>query len=229
MREQSQVAVLALGGLLVAALAAGAYERELNSRSLREAWFLGRDTTFRSEGFYKDYVRTLPVPKTGVHVARIEIITPFKEMVDRARTAPDGYNPIQAEADYKKAAPPLVVRVRLELTASYPGHTPINQPIHLGPVFLRDPDFWREFEVRLEQAGEVEPVGVRGEPSYFCPEPDATIAIYPPPPRPPCWLAGADVYLAYDPEKVASRAVRVIVVTPDGQEVQAEFDLAKLR
>ena len=224
-RRSMVAAALVLGGVL----GVQAYERELNPRSLREAWFLGKDTTFRSEQFYKDYSKTFPVPETGVHVERIEIVTPFKEMTDRARRAPDGYNPVQAEADYNKQAPPLVVRVRLELTASYPGHTPINQPIHLGPVFLRDPDFWREFEVRLEQAGEIEPVGVRGEPSYFCPTPDATIAIYPPPPRPPCWLAGADVYLAYDPEKVASRAVRVIVVTPDGQEVQAEFDLSKLR
>jgi hypothetical protein len=228
MRTRSRI-VVALVAALALALAGEAYERELNPRSLRDAWFLGKDTTFRSESFYKDYVKTLPLPKTGVHVARIEIITPFKEMVDRAQRALDGYNPVQAEADYKKAAPPLRVKVRLELTPSYPAHTPITLPIHLGAVYIRDADFWREFEVRLEQAGEVAPVGVRGEPSYFCPEPDATIAIYPPPPKPPCWLAGADVYLAYDPEKVASRSVRVIVVTPDGQEVQAEFDLSKLR
>ncbi len=227
MRVGRRVALAAL--LLGAAVGAGAYERELNSRSLRDAWFLGKDTTFRSESFYKDYVRTFPVPKTGVHVARIEIITPFKEMVDRARNAPDGYNPVQAEADYNKQAPPVQVRVRLELTPTFPAHTPITLPIQLGPVYIRDTDFWREFEVRLEQAGEIEPVGVRGEPFYFCPERGYTIAIYPPPPKPPCWLAGADVYLAYDPVKVASRAARVIVVTPDGQEVQAEFDLAKLR
>jgi len=216
MRMRSRIVVTAMAALALA-LAAGAYERELNSRSLRDAWFLGKDTTFRSEGFYKDYVKSFPLPKTGVHVARIEIITPFKEMVDRARTAPDGYNPVQAEADYNKQAPPLVVRVRLELTASYPGHTPITLPIQLGPVYVRDADFWRGFEVRLEQAGEIEPVGVRGEPIYSSSTYGGS------------WLVGADIYLAYDPEKVASRAVRVIVVTPDGQEVQAEFDLGKLR
>lgn len=203
--------------LLGAALAAGAYERELNPRSLREAWFLGKDTTFRSEQFYKDYSKTFPVPETGVHVERVEIVTPFKEMADRARRAPDGYNPVQAEADYKKAAPPLQVKVRLELTASYPAHTPYDRSIHLGPIYLRDPDFWREFEFRLEQAGEVEPVAVRGDPFYSCSHWGG------------CWLAGADVVLAYDPAKVASRTARVIVVTPDGQRLQAEFDLAKLR
>lgn len=216
MRMRSRF-VLVAALLLAGALVVGAYERELNPRSLRDAYFLGKDTTFRSQGFYKDYVRTFPVPKTGVHVERIEIITPFREMADRARRAPDGYNPVQAEADYEKEAPPLQVKVRLELTASYPAHSPYDRPIHLGPIYLRGPDFWREFEFRLEQAGEVEPRTVRGDPFYSCSYWGG------------CSLAGADVYLAYDPEKVASRPARVVVMTPDGQRLEAEFDLAKLR
>jgi hypothetical protein len=214
MRARRKV-VWALAALLGATLAAGAYERELNPRSLRDAWFLGKDTTFRSQDFYKDYIQTFPVPETGVHVERIEIVTPFKEMADRARTAPDGYNPVQAEADYKKEAPPLQVKVRLMLTPDFPGHTPYDRPIHLGPIYLRAPDFWREFEFHLEQAGKIEPVAVRGEPFYSGGEYSL--------------LAGADVYLAYDPANVASRPARVVVKTPDGQEVQAEFDLSKLR
>jgi len=214
---RGKIFVVALAALLGAGLGAGAYERELNPRSLRDAYFLGKDTTFRAGEFYKDYIQTFPVPKTGVHVERIEIITPFKEMADRARRAPDGYNPVQAEADYKKEAPPLQVKVRLELTASYPAHSPYDRPIHLGPIYLRGPDFWREFEFRLEQVGEVEPVVVRGDPFYSCSNWGG------------CSLAGADVYLAYDPAKVSSRLARVVVTTPDGQEVQAEFDLAKLR
>src|SRR3972149_6269548 len=210
-RRSMVAAALVLGGVL----GVQAYERELNPRSLREAWFLGKDTTFRSEQFYKDYSKTFPVPETGVHVERIEIVTPFKEMADRARRAPDGYNPVQAEADYKKEAPPLQVKVRLVLTPDFPGHTTYTRPIHVGPIYLRDPDFWRGFEFHLEQAGEVEPVVVRGEPFYSGGEYSL--------------LAGADVYLVYDPEKVASRPARVVVQTPAGQEVQAEFDLAKLR
>src|SRR3972149_1848631 len=88
-RRSMVAAALVLGGVL----GVQAYERELNPRSLREAWFLGKDTTFRSEQFYKDYSKTFPVPETGVHVERIEIVTPFKELADRARRAPDAYNP----------------------------------------------------------------------------------------------------------------------------------------
>jgi len=216
MRAGSKIAV-ALGALLGLSLAAGAFERELDPRALRDAWFLGKDTTFRSEGFYKDYVKTFPLPKTGVHVQRIEVVTPFKEMVDRARRASDGYNPVQAEADYKKQAPPFQVKVRLDLTPTYPAHSPVNVPIHLGPIYVRDPDFWREFSYRFEQAGEVMPVLVRGKAIYSCTDSF------------PCWIAGADVTLVFDTEKVASRPARVIVETPDGQRVEAEFDLAKLR
>ena len=221
-RRSMVAAALVLGGVL----GVQAYERELNPRSLREAWFLGKDTTFRSEQFYKDYSKTFPVPETGVHVERIEIVTPFKEMADRARRAPDGYNPVQAEADYKKEAPPLQVKVRLVLTPDFPGHTTYTRPIHVGPIYLRDPDFWREFEFHLEQTGEIEPRAVRGEPFYSCPDGRSPTTIVWPG---SCWLSGADVYLAYDPAKVSSRLARVVVKTPDGQEVQVEFDLAKLR
>lgn len=217
MSARSRIPAVVLAALLGTALAVGAYERELNSSALRDAYFLGKDTTFRSEQFYKDYVHTFPLPHQGVHVQRIEVITPFREMVDRARRALDGYSPMQAEADYRRAAPPVEVRVRLELTASYPAHSPYNVPVHLGPIYLRDENFWREFKFGLVQKGEIEPKSVAGRPFYTCPV------------NAGCWLAGADVMLTFDPKEVASRPARVVVLTPDGQRVEAEFDLGKLR
>src|SRR3972149_9149744 len=131
-RRSMVAAALVLGGVL----GVQAYERELNPRSLREAWFLGKDTTFRSEQFYKDYSKTFPVPETGVHVERIEIVTPFKEMADRARRAPDGYNPVQAEADYKKEAPPLQVKVRLPPPPGLSGGPPPTRPTPGGAAYF---------------------------------------------------------------------------------------------
>ncbi|MBI4467167.1 MAG: hypothetical protein HY656_07065 [Acidobacteria bacterium] len=209
--------VAGLAVLLAGAVAGQAYERELNSRSLRDAYFLGKDNTFRSEQFLKDYGQTFPAPEEGVHVERIEMVTPFKEMVNRARTALDGYNPVQAEAEYQRQAPLLAVRVTLNLTPSYPAHSPFTVPIFIGPIYLRSPDFWQELDYHLVQAGEISPVSLRGEPFYSC-------AV-----GGPCWLAGATVTLVYDPERVASRPTRFIILTPDGQRVEAEFDLAKLR
>lgn len=212
---------IALAGLAVVlaatALAASAYERQLSSRSLREAFFLGKDTTFRSEEFFKDYAQTFPLPEEGVYVKSIEVATPFKAMVDRARQASDGYNPVQAEADYRRQTPPVSVKVTLQLTPSYPAHSPFSVPFHVGPIYLRSPDFWQEFKVRLEQGAEVTPLAVRGRPSYSCPR------------EGPCWVTGAVVTLDYNPEQVASRPARIVVLTPDGQRVEAEFDLDRLR
>lgn len=202
--------------LLGAAVVAPAYERALTSRSLRQAYFLGKDTSFRAEKVLKDYVQTLPLPQRGVHVERIELVTPFKEMVDRARRAPDGYNPVQAEADYRRQPPPLVVKVTLRLTPTFPAHTPYTIPA-FQPIIFRDADFWQAFDIHVVQRGDIAPDARRGRPLYSC---DFLSG---------CWLAGAVVTLEFDPERVASRPAHVYVFTPDGQQVKAKFDLARMR
>jgi len=202
--------------LLAPALGARGYERELTPRHVREAYFLGRDTTFRLEAFLKGYAVTFPVPERGLHVQRITANTPFKEMVDRSRRSPDGYNAIKAEEDYRQRPPLLTVEVTLLLTPTYPAHTPYGFPI-VGPVSLRDPDFWEEVEVHLLQQGDVEPLRRSGRPLHSC---DISGG---------CWLTGAVVTLIYDPEQVASRPARIVVVPPEGEPVETEFDLERLR
>jgi len=217
MRTRTEAALAVLALLLSAGLAARAYERELDSRQLREAYFLGRDTTFRLEHFLKDYERLLPMPEKGVHVERIALATPFKEMVDRARRAPDGYNPLKAEEGYKHTPPALTVEVTFKLTPTYPAHTPYTLPA-FGPIAFRDADFWQDFSFHLVQADEeILPLALRSRPLYNC-------DVYG-----GCWLTGAVVTVVFDPEKVASRPARIYVLTPDGQQVEAEFDLDRLR
>jgi hypothetical protein len=217
MRTVTSVAMAVLGLVLSAGIGAHAYERELNSRQLREAYFLGRDTTFRLERFLKDYERLLPVPEGGVHVERIALATPFKEMVDRARRAPDSYNPLKAEEGYKQTPPVLTVEVTLKLTPSYPAHSPYRIP-NFRRVLFRDPDFWQDFSFRLVQAEEeILPLVLRGHPLFLCSADGG------------CWLTGAVISAVFDPEKVASAPTRAIVLTPDGQQVEAQFDLARLR
>lgn len=215
MNRKKQIAIAALALLLGSA--AQAYERELTPRQIREAYYLGNDTTFRSKEFFQGYVRTFPRPAQGPYVVRIEMVTPFKAVVDRTRRAPGSYSPLRAGADYRQQPPRVVVKVRLELTPTYPAHSPYHFPIHLGPIYLRDPDFWKEFEFHVVQRGEVTPAYTGGDPFYSCSGWGG------------CWLAGAEVTLVFDPNQVASEPTRVIVLTPDGQQVQAEFDLAKLR
>lgn len=202
--------------ILVVAAGAQAYERELTPRHVREAFFLGRDTTFRLESFLKDYAVTLPMPERGPHVQRIAVSTPFKEMVDRARRSPDGYNAVKAEEDYRQSPPPVTVEITLLLTPSYPAHTPYGYPI-IGPVSWRDPDFWQDVQVQLIQQGELDPLFRTGHPLLSCDSGGG------------CWLTGAVITVAFDPEKVASRSARVVVLPPEGPPVEAEFDLGRLR
>ena len=215
MRTSQERIPLAASLALVAALSVLAYERQLTPRQIREAYFAGKDSSPRSAELFKDYVRTFPVPEKGMHIKRITLITPFKAVADRARTQAD-YNPVQAEADYKQQGPPLTVEVTVWLTPTAPAHTPYTF-VGVGPVLFRDPDFWKQLEVQLVQGGEVEPLSRRGQPIYNCPEGGL------------CWLQGAVVTLTYDPDKVASRTVRLRVRPPEGSAVEAEFDLSRLR
>jgi len=208
--------VLALAALLGVGLGAQAYARELGRSSIREAVFLGKNQT-RSAAFLRDYIHTLPVPEKGVHVEQIEISTPFKQVVLKSRSSQGGYNPVAAVDEVERQPPPVAVEVTLKLTPSFPAHTPYTSPVAFGAVEFRDPNFWREFQIEVAQQGKLEPRGVQGRPLYSC-----TV-------EGPCWLVGAVVTLEFDPAEVASRATRVVVATPDGQRVETEFDLGKLR
>jgi hypothetical protein len=208
--------LVALLALAFSGLSAQAYDRELNSRQLREAYFLGKDTTFKLEDFLKGYIQELPVPEEGVHVQQVAVGTPFKQMVDRSRLASTGYSPMKAEDQYREEPPPLTVEVTLYLTPGYPAHSPYTIPT-FDPVIFRDPDFWQGFSVHLEQRGEVPQAAYYGRPLY---DYDAFGG---------CWLVGAVVTAAYDPEQVASQPTTVVITGPTGQQEEVEFDLSKLR
>jgi hypothetical protein len=61
----------AIGIVVFAAIPVAAYDHPLGSHAIREAYFIG------SGGRYADvlstYTKNLPAPKTGPHVAQIEV------------------------------------------------------------------------------------------------------------------------------------------------------------
>jgi len=182
-------------GLLTAPIAA-AYEHPLSSHSIREAYFLGRGDDQKRAAFLAQYVKRLPVPKSGPHLAEIQIRTPYQQVVLRAYQVSVGYSAQQAEQDYRAKPDVILVRVHISLTPTY-------QPW--------SPGFWRDFSMRFFQEKEVSPKKVSGRPVF-----DEG-------------LIGATVELEFDAADVASAPLRVEVLTPDGQRVDAEFDLGRLR
>jgi hypothetical protein len=201
---------------VVALLPTSAYERELDSRTIRETYFLAEDGS-GLESFFADYRRTFP-GRQGVCVTRIEVTTPFKAMVKRASDALPGYDPIRAAEEYKRQPPPFAVEVTLEVPN-------IEGPIPEGTEGYTDykPDFWQEFEISLEQEGEVRALARRGRPLYRTYPPRKTGE------RGTAALVGAVVRVIYHPDQVASQPTRIIVAGPGGVHTEAEFDLARLR
>lgn len=210
-RTSAHLAVALLGGSLFAA----AYEFPLRDYSVRDAYFLGRRKDEKTATFLAQYVKRLPLPKTGPHVAEIELRTPYQQVVLRARMAPDGYSSQQAAQEYRRAPDTLVVRVLIWLTPTYPAHTPVY-PIQTQPIQRRSEDFWREFAFGLYQESEIEPRRITGRPIY-----SGSAG--------PGLISGAEVELEYKASDLTEAPARVVVVAPTRQRVAAEFDLAKLR
>jgi hypothetical protein len=134
-------------------------------------------------------------------VALIEIRTPYEQIALRAHQISVGYSAQQAERDYRAHSDVVMIRVRIRLTPTY--------------FQVRSLDFWRDFSVHCNQERELTPKKIVGSPLRGG--------------RGPLGLIGADVELEFDGAQVTSDVVRVEVFTPDGQKVDAEFDLGKLR
>jgi hypothetical protein len=207
---------IAIGALAVSLAPAflAAYEQHLSSTAIRDAYFLGQDNDHRTTEFLAKYVHQLPVPKTGPQIAEIEVVTPYAQVVKRAREAALGYSAQQAQQDFLDRSPKFLVRVRINLTPSYPAVIPERSRGTEG-LRSRPPDFWRDFEVHVIQEGrEITPRSVRGSAIY---EPGLG------------QLIGAEIRLQFDAAQIESASVRVAVVPPEGDRVESEFDLTKLK
>jgi hypothetical protein len=62
-----------------------------------------------------EYKETLPPPKTGPHIAEMEVRTPFAQVVVNSREHSVGYAQ-QAEQDYKKNPDTVQVRIQIRNT-----------------------------------------------------------------------------------------------------------------
>ncbi len=215
---KSRIAVVVMG--LVVAQAVAAYEHPLDSHSIREAYFLGRRHDDKTAAFMGQYLKRPPLPKSGPHVAEIELRTPYEQVVLRAAQAPGSYSAQQAEKDYAGQSNLILVRVRINLTPTYPAY--VTDPSgRKGPPKERPEDFWRDFKIRVLQGKAVTPNKSTGRPLYTSGLPGPRLVAGA--------LVGAEVQLEFDTGQIASSPVRIEVLTPDGQTVEAEFDLRDLK
>lgn len=202
-----RISVLAFVLALAAIPASLGFNDPLSPEAIREAYFLGVGSYEKRAELLEKYVQHPPALETGPDVGAIEVETPFTCIVEAMTHKPMGYHAPDAEQDFLGKPGCFKVRVQIYFTSTYPDAKATS--VTLG-------DFWRDFQIHLKQKKEIESRSVQGMPIYS----DETISGY----------IGADILVDYDEKKIdPGSPATVKVVTPDGQEVEATFDLGSLR
>jgi hypothetical protein len=212
--------------LLVLALAANAYDKQLDARAIHEAYILGERNDKSTGDLLANYLSQITEPQNDVHIAQIELLTPYAQIVDVSRQkSADGYKEDQAIQDYKTHGNTVKVNVSLMLPSAYPKTAESKEvptpPPATGPEksAIRPENFWQNFQFSLKQNGKTIPSrGISNQPINSTATNTA-----------PSVLTGENVWLEYDVNDVASELTEVQVLTPQGKVIKATFDLKKLR
>jgi hypothetical protein len=223
LRASARSIVSALAAALLIWPFSASFGANLSEEAVREAYFLGQRNDEKTARFLETYRRRLPMPQSGLYVSEIELFTPYAETVDLSRQRTFGYSAQQAAQEYRNRGDVFRLRVRVFFTDTYSPRTYAQTATQKA---ARDSGLrqnarshsggWQGLQVQLWQKDRlIEPLDIPGIPVFR----GYTIggAFY-----------GFDVVLHYDGDDVASDNAEVVVLTPDGQRIVAEFDLAKL-
>jgi hypothetical protein len=193
-----------------------AFELPLSDHALREAYFIGQHHDASTEAALKPYIHHLPIPQKGPYISEIHLLTPYGQVIDVSNAQSGGYSAQQALADYHARTDTILIRVRIEFTATYnllEAENDANSASAKRGIKIRREGFWRAFQVGLAQKDDwTEPLSIDGEATYS-----------------DLGMDGALIWLICDAHDVASEMASVEVFTPDGQHVVTTFDLSVLR
>lgn len=203
-----------------------AYEAPLTPPALHEAYIVGQRNDQSTSSFFGPYSQQITEGSQVPHIAEIEILTPFAQIVDVSRHFSSGYTEEQAVREYHQRGDTIVVRIVLMLPAAYPKPEPASDqppaPPQQSPpanTSLRPENFWQNFRFEMKQHGKtIATRFIRNKPIYSTPTKDS-----------PAVLDGATIWLEYDAKDVASDETVVEVTTPDSKTINATFDLKQLR
>jgi hypothetical protein len=193
-----------------------AFESPLSDKTIREAYFLGQHHDASTKSALDSYIHHLSPPKTGPYISDIRLFTPYAQVIDVSNSQSGGYSAQQAAADYRARTDTILVRVRIQFSATYglleANNDTKNASAEKG-IKIRQEDFWKAFRVGLSQKDDwIDPLSLDGEATYS-----------------DNGMDGALLWLVCDAHDVASELISVEVFTPDGQHVISAFDLSALR
>lgn len=200
-----------------------AYDIQLDARAIHEAYVLGQRNDKATGDFLASYVTQITEPQNGAHIAEIELLTPYAQIVDQSRQkTAGGYSEEQATEDYKRHGNTVKVNVVMMLPAAYPKTADTSSaPPATGSEksAIRPENFWQNFQFNLKQHGKAIPSrGISNQPIHSTATNNA-----------PAVLDGENVWLEFDVHDVAPEETTVEVVTPEAKVIKATFDLKKLR
>jgi hypothetical protein len=206
--------------------AANAYDKQLDPHAIHEAYILGQRNDKSTGDILANYLTEITEAQNDVHIAQIELLTPFAQIVDVCRQkAADRYTEEQANQDYKAHGNTVKVNVTLMLPSAYPKAAESKEVPTPPPATgseksaIRPENFWQNFQFNLKQNGKTIPSRrISNQPIHSTATNNA-----------PAVLTGENVWLEYDVNDVASDLTIVEVVTPQGKVIKATFDLKKLR
>jgi hypothetical protein len=215
--------LLALSLALVIVFRASAYDVLLTPAEIHEAFTLGQRNDAATASFLAPYIKELATEgASGPHIAEVEILTPFAQIVDQScQNMTNGYTQQQAESDYHQRGDIVEVRVVLMLPAAYPKQDDNQAPQANANknTALRPENFWQNFQFAVKQHGKMIPSrSIHNRPIYSTATKDA-----------PAVLDGATVVLEYDAKDIGSESTEVDAVTPDAKTISATFELKKVR
>lgn len=195
----------------------------LSDEAVREAYFLGQRNDEKTALVLETYHRHLPMPQSGLYVSEIELFTPYAETVDLSRQRTFGYSAQQAAKEYRDRGDVFRLRVRVFFTDTYSQRTyaqAATQKDGRGTKLRQDARArsggWQGFQVQLWQKDKlIEPLEIPGIPVFRGYTVEGT-------------SYGFDVVLHYDGDEIGADNAQVVVLTPDGQRIVADFDLARL-
>jgi len=214
--------VSALAVTLLVWPCSAAFGIHLSDEAVREAYFLGQRNDEKTAQFLESYLRRLPMPQSGLYVSEIELFTPYAEAVDLSRQHTVGYSAQQAAQEYRDRGDVFRLRVRVFFTDTYSLSTYAQTATQKGRNSKLRKDVrsqssgWQGFQVQLWQRDRlIEPLEIPGVPVFR----SYTVGDA---------YFGFDVVLHYDGDDIAPDSAKVVVLTPDGQRIGADFDLATL-
>ena len=104
--------------------------------------------------------RRTPQPQNGPHIAQIELLTPYAQIVDLSRRkAAEGYSEAQANQDYDLHGKTIRVNIVITLPAAYPKTLRLDEPGYSPPATgtqkkaMTPENFWQNFQFQLKQNG----------------------------------------------------------------------------